>query len=78
MEGELNVQEVHMIPVVLHYKMVRDSFKTQPPVDWRFWAHHTKSLRILCNVYSSGIKTHEFCAFWGSSAESCLLSSAKL
>ena len=41
-------------------------------------AHHTKSLRILCNVYSSGIKTHEFCAFWGSSAEFCLLSSVKL
>ena len=43
---------------------------------WR--AHHTKSLRILCNVYSSGIKTNEFCAFGGSSAEFCLLSSAKL
>ena len=41
-------------------------------------AHHTKSLRILCNFYSSGIKTNEFCTFGGSSAEFCLLSSAKL
>ena len=45
---------------------------------WDFGAHHTKSLRICVNVYSSGIKTNKFCAFWGSSTDFCLLSSAKL
>ena len=40
--------------------------------------HHTKSLRIVCNVYSYNIKTNKFCAFWVSSTKFCLLSSAKL
>ena len=43
------------------------------------WSHYTKSLRILCNSYSSGRKWIEFlCSVLVSCTDFCLLASAML